>query len=136
VVAAAAFIVVWHLTDPAYVGRHVTDPPYAEQRAADQAAADLRAAQRWERDRQRNMSISACVRANRAVMERLEAPSTAVFPDCWRYDIRVKDAENDYYVRGYVDAQNSFGATLRSNFVVKLRAIADDEWQVIGAAIE
>ena len=125
-VAATAYIVVWHITDPAYV----------KQRVADQAAADLRLTQRSEPDRQQNMSISACVRANRAVTERLQAPSTAVFPDCWRYDIRVEDAENVYYVRGYVDAQNSFGAMLRSNFVVRLRAMGDDEWQVIGAAIE
>jgi hypothetical protein len=48
----------------------------------------------------------------------LKAPSTADFP--W-FDWQVKKTgENEYLVKSYVDAQNSFGAQIRTNFLCKV----------------
>lgn len=65
-----------------------------------------------------------------AVKERLKSPSTSKFP--WGYDeynIKETNSTNNdmtiYNVAGYVDAENSFGAKLRNNFIVKLECTND-----------
>ena len=50
------------------------------------------------------------------VKDKLKSPSTAKFP--WGFDeYTVKRSGNDFIVGGYVDAENSFGAMLRQEFV-------------------
>jgi len=50
------------------------------------------------------------------VKDKLKSPSTAKFP--WGFDeYTVKRSGNDFIVGGYVDAENSFGARLRQEFV-------------------
>ncbi|MCW6111704.1 hypothetical protein [Clostridium sporogenes] len=68
--------------------------------------------------------------AQEVVKKNLKAPSTAKFP--WSFDeykIKETNSENKdmaiYYVSGYVDAKNSFGAKLRNNFVVKMECAKD-----------
>ncbi|WP_240371482.1 hypothetical protein [Anoxybacteroides rupiense] len=74
--------------------------------------------------------INAWVIAQKAVKDRLKAPSTADFP---MYDERFVSAENgNIVVQSYVDAQNGFGAMIRSNFVVTL----DGNLNVIDVYIE
>ena len=61
----------------------------------------------------------AIVFAENAVEERLKSPSTAEFspPD----ETNVEKVDDDtYIVTGWVDAQNSFGATIRNYYEVKL----------------
>lgn len=48
------------------------------------------------------------------VSNKLKSPSTAKF--CKTSEFRITDNGKDVYVRGYVDAQNGFGATVRRNF--------------------
>jgi len=88
-------------------------------RTPEQKAAD-------ERDQQNQSdAIAVCMLAQNAVKARLSAPSTADFPGCgWslgEYDIRVNPDRTLFYVKGYVDAQNGFGAKIRSNFIVTIR---------------
>lgn len=53
--------------------------------------------------------------AQDAVKEELKAPSTAKFP--WDYESYVTDnGDGTYTVTSYVDAENSFGAKIRSKF--------------------
>lgn len=53
------------------------------------------------------------------VENRLKSPSTADF--CSYPEATITDLGNNRYrIKGYVDAQNSFGATIRSNFTVTL----------------
>ncbi len=61
--------------------------------------------------------LDAWIMAERLVTERLKAPSTADFPS---YDQSyVQYLGNDRYcISAYVDAQNGFGAKLRTDFVV------------------
>ena len=42
----------------------------------------------------------------------LKAPTTAVF--CKDYELLVKENKGTYYVSGWVDSQNSFGAMIRT----------------------
>lgn len=62
--------------------------------------------------------ISAYACAQNAVKNRLKSPSTAKF--CSYTDAKITLSGNIYTVSGYVDAQNGFGATIRSKFTVKL----------------
>jgi hypothetical protein len=73
---------------------------------------------------------SACTRA---VAERLKAPSTARFhgPTASWHD----QAKGTGWIRGQVDAQNSFGAMLRSTFECGLQR-NDGYWGAQGVRIE
>lgn len=54
-----------------------------------------------------------------AVKERLKSPSSAEF--CPLHEFQFVESGTDLYVSGYVDAQNSFGAMLRSKFKVTFK---------------
>ena len=56
--------------------------------------------------------------AENAVRQQLKSPSTAQF--CNSSEYSVSRSENEWTVSGWVDAQNSFGATLRSKFTVTI----------------
>jgi len=74
--------------------------------------------------------VRAFVEANSFVKKRLKSPSTADFP--WGSDGRVgKSGDCTFVVRSYVDSQNSFGAMIRTNYVVKLKPISQDQWKLI-----
>lgn len=63
--------------------------------------------------------FSAGYMAEKFVRDRLKAPSTAKFP--WYEESSVTiSGECEFVIRSYVDAQNSYGAMLRSDYVVKL----------------
>jgi hypothetical protein len=80
----------------------------------------------------------AYVMAQEFVKRQLKAPATASFP--WRTDADVKVtaiANCRLLVNGYVDAENSFGAKLRSPFIVELGPIGTgNEWQAYQVIID
>lgn len=94
----------------------------AEKKAeADRIAAEKKALEEANKDR----SIEAFIRCKNIVENSLKAPSTADFP--WSPE-RVFRLENQtYVVKSYVDAQNSFGAMLRSNWHCKIQYTSGDE---------
>lgn len=62
------------------------------------------------------------------VMQNLKSPSTADFP---LYDYRaINLGGNQWSVTSYVDAQNSFGATIRTNYRVFI-TFQGGEWNDI-----
>ncbi len=68
---------------------------------------------------QSDRKIDAWVCAQKVVSDRLKSPSTAKF--CSYPSATVIDlGDNKYKISGYVDAQNGFGAMIRSNFTVTL----------------
>ena len=75
--------------------------------------------------------IDALSVAQLAVEEKLKSPSDADFP--WP-DIENQvstTGECEYTVRSYVDAPNSFGGTVRTHFVVRLRYDKQlDDWRI------
>jgi hypothetical protein len=70
------------------------------------------------------------------VKKNLKAPSTAEF--CSVREARINKLGNhEYEVRGYVDAQNIFGAMLRSNYYVKMRHNqAQENYNLLNISIE
>ena len=61
--------------------------------------------------------FDAVVVAEKAVKNNLKSPSTAEF--CSHKEYSITCSGDTWTVSGYVDAQNSFGATLRNDFTVK-----------------
>ncbi|MCY1513860.1 hypothetical protein D9M68_483810 [compost metagenome] len=66
------------------------------------------------------------------VKARLKAPATAKFPGILDgRDKHVKAlGEQRYFIFSYVDAQNSFGASIRTRFEGKIQQTAKGEWQL------
>lgn len=71
--------------------------------------------------------------AEKIVKGELKAPSTAEF--CSNSEYTVSCVGNTWTVKGYVDAQNSFGATLRSNFTVKFTFSSSNKYTVDSCSI-
>ncbi len=70
-----------------------------------------------------------------AVKDRLKAPSSADFPFAHSTQV-VSAGANTFRLASYVDAQNSFGATLRTGFVCEARWKGGDQddpqtWEVV-----
>lgn len=74
------------------------------------------------------------------ITPRLKAPSTAKFPSRLRHSDadRVTRLGYAYYlVKGWVDAQNAFGAMVRSDWVVKVRKVKHsggwnpEDWELV-----
>jgi hypothetical protein len=81
--------------------------------------------------------ITAFVFAQEFVTRILKAPATAKYPSYTENGVQVLYKGNcDFAVLGFVDAQNSFGALIRSKFIVELRySPEDDRWSRISANI-
>ena len=57
----------------------------------------------------------------------LKAPATAVFPD---FDEMVVNGSNGHYsVSGFVDSQNSYGASIRSTYTYNVEKDAYGKWK-------
>jgi hypothetical protein len=102
-----------------------------EAETARQQAEAEAAAKRAEECGEKNESI-AYVMSQEFVKRQLRAPATADFPS-WpdEYQVRAM-GECKYQVRSYVDAQNGFGALIRSNYsAVLLLHPEDDSWSAL-----
>lgn len=77
-----------------------------------------------KKDANEQVAMRACEEAKLAVKAKLKTPSRAEFPGCVfgadKYSIRASPDMKTVWVEGYVDSQNSYGAMLRSVFMVKL----------------
>lgn len=65
------------------------------------------------------------------VGEELKAPDSADFPFTQDEEHTVQVSENIFKIESYVDAQNSFGAQMRTNFVAKVKYEGNDQWRLI-----
>jgi hypothetical protein len=79
--------------------------------------------------------IGAWVMAQQFVEDHLKAPSTADFGSVFGdyQDPRecvTKLEDGGYVCRGWVDAENSFGANIRTRFVCVVRYLGDDRWRL------
>jgi uncharacterized protein involved in type VI secretion and phage assembly len=128
-------------TDPQYKARQ---EELGRERAKEAAeAAERRAASaRLERERKALEDQAAFVKylesdaakqhaftaSKSLVRDRLKSPSTADFP--W-YDksFVTHRGKGLFEVNAYVDAQNSFGATLRNRYTCILTTKAKDDWR-------
>lgn len=67
--------------------------------------------------------IAAC---REVALKDLKSPATAVFSG----EKPVEFGDRFYYIEGVVDSQNSFGATVRTNYRCKAEAVGDG-WSVV-----
>jgi len=80
--------------------------------------------------------------AQRAVKQKLKSPATAKFPGeiLHRDEYQVQKLPDDVWrVRSWVDAQNSFGALIRSRWTAELKLSGDPftgNWQTVKVEIE
>ena len=81
----------------------------------------------------------ASIQAQEYVKKVLKSPSTAKFPGLWELTndgvVAYEEETNRYEVVSYVDSQNSFGTTMRSNWNVVLKDLGGDDsdirnWQL------
>lgn len=80
---------------------------------------------------EQNAEVSAYSECQKAVQNQLKSPSTADFQGIFegRYDNVVR-ANQRYFFTSYVDAQNGFGAVIRTNFECSVTQINDGVWQL------
>jgi hypothetical protein len=62
------------------------------------------------------------------VGEQLRAPSTADFSG--HNDSQIVETANGYDIKGYVDAQNGFGAQIRTDWSCSV-ALVGDNWELL-----
>ena len=84
-------------------------------------------------------SSMASIQCKEFVKERLKSPSSADFP-LLDYQASVI-GNNQYVIRSYVEAQNSFGANLKSNYVCIVKwngqeSYAIRNWELISLEID
>lgn len=96
-------------------------PPSPQEIAAKQAATD---------------SLDARTYAKIYVGKSLKAPTTAKWPNVMDFAVAPKKdnkgnpIKDVWEVSGYVDAQNSFGAMIRTQWYVKLKKVGD-AWKLL-----
>jgi hypothetical protein len=79
-----------------------------------------------------NNATMAYLMCQEFVKDDLKAPATAKFPDISEVSIisTFSNDPNRYKVNGYVDAENGFGALLRSRFTCNISYSGNDKWTI------
>ena len=79
-----------------------------------------------------NNDSMAWIMAQDFIEKRLSSPSTAEFPRYYQLpDNAIRKTGDNYIIDAYVDSQNGFGATIRTNFIVNVRYSGDETWKLI-----
>jgi hypothetical protein len=102
------------------IGSFFQQPKTAEQLAQEQAAR--------EEEFCNSDNVGAFVMARDAVKKILKSPSTAEFPSGTLDSTIRNTGDCTYEVVSYVDAQNSFGAKLRTKYLAVVRYDGNYQW--------
>ena len=71
--------------------------------------------------------------ARETVQNKLKAPSTAKFSPS--SETKIKQSDNEWIVKGWVEAENSFGAMIRNDYYVKISVINEDSYTITYCSI-
>lgn len=78
----------------------------------------------------------ACLMAQDFVTQQLKAPASAQFPSPTTDNCQTAQDGNKWFVTSYVDAQNSYGALIRSDYGVEMNyKPSDSTWHLVDVAI-
>lgn len=78
----------------------------------------------------------ACFMAQKFVRQNLKAPTTATFPDWTEENCSATQAGDSWTVNSFVDAQNSFGAMIRSDYTARMTYHpVRDTWTLTGLSM-
>lgn len=92
----------------------------------DRPQPPIKTAHEIQAEKEENTKSNVKYNAKRYVELYLKAPSTAKFPYYEEFSAWQTPENKDVWeVTGYVDAQNSFGAMIRSNWYVKIHVFGD-----------
>ena len=82
-------------------------------------------------------SVTMYARCQPLIRQRLRAPSTARFPSITEVQAGTFGAPEDslYRIIGFLDAQNAFGGTIRSNFQCDMRWLGEDNFRLVDIVI-
>ena len=88
--------------------------------------------------RTKDNSLMADLMMRDFVKKQLKSPSTAKFAPATEKAGRIieKNADNVYFVKSFVDSQNSLGATIRTHYHGEIKQISKDNWQLISLEFE
>ncbi|MFW6016947.1 MAG: hypothetical protein ACOCRK_10960 [bacterium] len=75
--------------------------------------------------------IEAMTMAQTFLEDRLKAPATADYPWESSDDVVTELADDKFRYRSYVDAENSFGAKVRTQFDIVVQYVGDDKWRLV-----
>lgn len=81
--------------------------------------------------------IEAWVVAEEFVKDYLKSPSTADFGGVWGGDYQNPETcvaymgDSTYLIKGWVDSQNSFGATVRTDFLLIVKYKGNENWSLL-----
>ena len=82
----------------------------------------------------------ACIMAENYVTPNLKSPGSAEFQGCQKQKYGgatvIYDGDGLYFVHGYVDSQNSFGAMLRTTYFVELKDMGNSQWTLINLELD
>lgn len=79
--------------------------------------------------------VSAFTMCQSFVEDRLRAPSSADWPCCYT-DFTTHLGDGRYRVQTYVDAQNAFGAQIRSDVMCVVEWAGGDRWRLEEISVE
>lgn len=77
--------------------------------------------------------FDAIAAAEHVVKDNLKSPSSAKF--CSSDECKVKRDKNTWTVSGWVDADNSFGASIRNDFTVKITFTGKEKYTIDSCSI-
>lgn len=63
------------------------------------------------------------------ITDQLRAPATAKFPSSYSDAVTVMKDGDRFVVAAYVDAQNGFGALIRSHYLCEMTHLGNDRWR-------
>lgn len=78
-----------------------------------------------------NDRFNACVMARSYMTQRLKSPATAQFQSCSSANIAKESDGVTWLIVSQVDSQNSFGATVRTTFSMRIRYKGGDKWELL-----
>lgn len=100
-----------------------------QREIAKQKREANRAAFKEKQNQIEEQSSQAYITCQNAIKSGLTSPHTAKFPWMdWQY--RVLPDNKTATVRSHVDAQNQFGAEIRTQFECRMRYLGDSKWMV------
>jgi hypothetical protein len=74
--------------------------------------------------------LGAVVMCEEFIKDNLKAPSTAEFESIFSRDVERLTNENQFRVQMYVDAENGFGANIRSEWLCYVSYVGDETWHL------
>lgn len=112
--AFIAILFLCGITWQNYLDKQIASPKQKAAKAADEPPSDV---DDW--------LLEAKSMCEQVVTEHLKSPSSAAFSE--KSELSKTIGKNTYKVTGYLDAQNIYGANLRSDFMCNLKYIGKNK---------